>query len=410
MAPSTIPTATPLGTGGTTDLHTAQLQIREVAKKVSMLFPDESPFVTLTSRTAKATIGKSREHEIFYQKDWPRTITVNASTAADATSVTVVSSAGIQKHRTLHDPQTGEQIIINTVTSSTALAITRNSAILPGESPRALVAGDVLVVGSVGQKEGATAVEATTILPTRDYNYYQQFEQAWAVTDISAAIDTYHGDPRAYQEMMNMREYRKQINRAGLIGIRDLNASAGGSDMSVSGGIYGHRYCGGIQDFVYNYNSGANVLEVGGAFTFDELDAFLEDRSRPVKRKKFWMFCGSQVASIMNYWPVQYHQADHQNKNSFGFKCKRFFGISWELEVYYDELFNTNGYYDQFAIVNADTETIRQLTNVKLPDKINRGIIAPDLDGTHIYKDQVSGLHTFEIQPYAHMWGTGATS
>lgn len=395
---------------GTPAIHTAEFNVRQVNRKIAAMFGGKSPFTAHASAFAKVTDLRSRKYEWNYQKYWPTHVEVGEIVSAGSTTTIVLTSTnGLSKDRILVDEVTGEQIVIMTVDSSTSLTVVRSYGIKSGQTATGFSVGKKLKIGSVARKEGhATAVEAASVQPTNEYNLAQQFEGSWSLTDIAAQIDTYYGDPEAYQERFGMEWYMDQKEEAGLFQQR-YDQAVGTTDASA-GGKFGQRIMGGAYYYIENYNSGANILDAGGAFTEQELSSFMHDRSRPCSTRKFNIYTSGHTQEIMTGWKRPYHQSDMMDKDSFGFSFSKIKGNGWEADVYESEAFNTSTRYNQMAIINKSAEYSRWHTMVGLSDNVNREITGPKKDGSHITQHQITGVHTLEVVPFAHMWAINIES
>ena len=161
--------------------------------------PDVTPLLTVFNKLAADT---AKNETIYWgnKEEIPTEITyagASESSAPGAGAGTLDFTATytyLRKDDVLHNPSTGESILITgTPTSDT-------KAVVPvyrgyGGTSYALTAGDPLIFGPGSKEEGADYVTARSIVQTEDYNYVQEFDEFAKLSTLADMESTHWGGP-----------------------------------------------------------------------------------------------------------------------------------------------------------------------------------------------------------------------
>lgn len=374
-------------------------QIIQVMKNIVKVFPEPGKLLTLMmkTRTGVAPMGQDRKHNYQYMGRTPTTVVMGAAASSSATSLTLESNLHIIPGQTLQDIVTGEQLFVSAVNSNgTGITVgTRGS--YGGGTAGALALGQSLLVLPTSVAEGATALESTGIYPDQDYNYFQQFETDFELTDIVENILHYGTNPASIEEEAAFARYKQQMARAFLFGYRNKVAASGST---------GNRYwVGGAREFI---EGGDNIFDANGAFTYAELSSFMLETVREGQSAKKIGLGSRYVGDIMSRWALDYHQADATKTSEFGLDVMRFKGAGWRLDFFVDDCFEDAELTEELYIL--DIKYMKHLIARNMPDRLNRDITGPKKDGSHTRKHQLTGVHTQEFHiPNAHAIVRGIT-
>lgn len=394
------PTATPTGTRGSATSASNNLLIRQVEKSMARMFGQSSPLVSLLGQMSATKDGNAKKLEYGYLKDLLRVVTVAEAVANVADTTIVLDDAtGLTADMILHDPATGEQMPIESISSNT-VTVHRNKGVRPGATAGAIAVDAKLMILQVARKEGGAALDPVGYVPTLDYALFQQSEHVTGITDIADHIMHYLENPRDINRHAALEQAQRLWEKQFLFGVRQEHAV--GSASSV-GGVYGRQIAGGlVNDYIPNWNNQSNMFDAEGSFTYSEFCDDMREWTRPLSGvKNFAAFGSRQVCDIMNRWAMQYHQADMVKSNVFGVDIPRIKGMGWMVHLYPSEAFEVDGYHNYLVVQAMDARFIRKVTLSGLPDKWNTEITGPKKDGSHITKDQWTGVHTMKHVPFS---------
>lgn len=142
-----------------------------------------APLFAFTSMTGTSK-AKSSTHGYFSKTLEFSRVVVDGATLANATTLTVDSTAGIVPGMVLYNAATGENLRVLTVASATSLTVTRSF----GRIAAAGIADDqVLVAVGTSYEEGSKRPVPRSIQAVYVSNFTQIFRNAWALTDTARA-------------------------------------------------------------------------------------------------------------------------------------------------------------------------------------------------------------------------------
>jgi hypothetical protein len=401
MCPTVYPpTADVTGTRGSNTSASASLLVRQVEEGLAKMFMGKASLRALLSKTSRTVDGHAKKYEYGYLKDLQRVFSLTEA-VADVSDDTLVgtSTAGLTPDMILQDPFTGEQMPIKSVDSATQVTVYRNRGVYPGSAAGAISSGVELQILAPAVREGNSALDSIGVVPTLDYNLFQQSEYNVGTTDIVRSINHYLSKPEDLNRLAVLEMSERRWEAQHFFGIR--REESAGASMATVGGLYGRQISGGIYDYVMNWNSQSNVQDASGTLTYSKLVQFMREYVRPLNTRKFACFGSHQAIEIMQMWPLAYHQADATKTNVFGLDITTIKGPGWTLGLFPSEAFEVDGRHNQLAIIAADAQYIRKVTLSNLPDQWNLEITGPKKDGSHSKKDQWTGVHTLKFVPYS---------
>src|SRR4051794_27457877 len=158
-----------VGVRGTEQLAPEQKYI-EMADKIKMLVPDETPFTTFLQSLSKVRTGypefKALEDDVLPRFD--------AVAGAGGTAVTfnVATGTKFNKNDIITATRTGEQMIVASVAGN-AVTVTR------GGPPVALIDLDEILIAGSAQPEGDLSRIPVSANPVPILNYTQILRRSW---------------------------------------------------------------------------------------------------------------------------------------------------------------------------------------------------------------------------------------
>jgi len=182
---------------GYVGMFNAQLNPQDFNKKsfAAMLvryFPNGGAPLFAMSALFGTKTALQYEHGYFSKTMIFPSITLGAAVADGvATTFTVVSTANVVPGMAFRAETTGEIVVIDSITSATALEATRG---VGNVAAGAIANAGVLYQVGNAYEEGSVRPEALSIIPTRTTNFTQIFRNSWQLTGTAAATQVITGD------------------------------------------------------------------------------------------------------------------------------------------------------------------------------------------------------------------------
>jgi hypothetical protein len=241
-----------VGMRGTDNLAPEQKYI-EMADRIKMLVPDQTPFTTFLQSLSSVKTGWP-EYKALEDDVLPR---FDAVAGAGGTAVTFNVSTGTKfnKNDVIIATRTGEQMIVSSVAGN-AVTVVR------GTTPVALIDLDEILIAGSAQPEGDLSRIPVSVNPTPVQNYTQILRRSWELTGTNYASEN-ETDPHDwdYQAAKIGIEHKRDIERTLLFNGAPSKATASnGQPLRTTGG------------FVWSIKT--NQMDAGGGFSEDELNAF----------------------------------------------------------------------------------------------------------------------------------------
>jgi hypothetical protein len=304
-----------VGMRGTEQLAPEQKYI-EMADKIKMLVPDETPFTTFLQSLSKVRTGypefKALEDDVLPRFD--------AVVGAGGTAVTfnVATGTKFNKNDIIIATRTGEQMIVASVAGN-ALTVTR------GGTPVALVDADEILIAGSAQPEGDLSRIPVSANPVPVLNYTQILRRSWELTGTAYASEN-ESDPHDwdYQAAKIGIEHKRDLERTLLYGVPSKATASNGQAIRTTGGLF--------------YWLKTNAMDAGGGFSEDEFNAHARQLFKYGAKRKITM--GSPLAtSVLNTFPMSKVRIA-QSEKKYGINVTTFvspFGelglvTNWELE------------------------------------------------------------------------------
>jgi len=399
-----MPSRVSPATTHTTSLATTQAdnQVRQVITRLNMIYPNQSKLLALTSQFAKATDLRARKLEWGQQADFPRRVTVDGTTAANATTVAadgvaihIDNATAVVAGQLLEDSRTNEFMRITTNTTG-ALVVVRGTSYGYRLAPLTVPSGTELIIHGAAVEENAAHANPQAITPELLYNFPRTFERVIAYSSLAKAIKYYltgAGGTPAGDEIVAMATFKRDIERAAKFGRRAEVTGPGANKVLTAGGVE------------YYVDSVSNRHSAGGQFTYPTFQDLMGDHARVGGGGLYFGFACQAVMNLMQRWQLDYQRSDMMagTTKTFGLDFIMFKGAGWRLQLFQDEDFEeVSERQQQLMVVKADN--FRQHYVTGLGVQMHRGIESPENTGLHGFLDQLTATATFEVPiPEANM-------
>jgi hypothetical protein len=346
-----------VGMRGTEQLAPEQKYI-EMADKIKMLVPDETPFTTFLQSLSKVRTGypefKALEDDVLPRFD--------AVVGAGGTAVTfnVATGTKFNKNDIIIATRTGEQMIVASVAGN-ALTVTR------GGTPVALVDADEILIAGSAQPEGDLSRIPVSANPVPVLNYTQILRRSWELTGTAYASEN-ESDPHDwdYQAAKIGIEHKRDLERTLLYGVPSKATASNGQAIRTTGGLF--------------YWLKTNQMDAGGGFSEDEFNAFSRQVFKYGAKRKIAM--GSPLAtSVLNTFPMSKVRIG-QSEKKYGINVTTFVSPFGELGLVTNWELEGAKYGGVLAIYDPANVRYRFLSNSKAnrDSHVNTEIQPPDAD------------------------------
>ena len=314
------------------NMNPAELNTKSFAGTILRLFPNGSaPLFALSSQSGKAK-AKASTHGYFSKTLSFIKTTSSAGDLVGATSLALVSTAGMTANMVLQNTRTRENMLITSVTDPTHIAVTRGFGRVVAA---ALNAGDNLIQVGTAFMEGSNRPTARQLATVYIPNYTQIFRNAWGLTDTARASLAEAG-------YSNIAESRKDC---GMFHSIDAESAIlfGQPKMDTTGAQPMHATQG-IIDAIYQYAPN-NINAAAATTNYDQLVALVEeawtystDASNPKMRAGF---CDSTAMKVMHQIARLSAMVEvMQSETSFGMQFTKFKFYKGEINLIEHPLMN----------------------------------------------------------------------
>ena len=244
----------------------AELNKRSFCGQLIRLFPNGAAQISGLVGQAGKSRAVASTHIYFTKTAEFFATTLGASYAQGASTITLVTTAGLRAGSILHNPTTGENLRVTAVNSSTVVAVTKGFGRVADAASTG--SNDAIIGVGTADAEGSNRPAAKMIKTVAVTNYTQIFRNAWALTDTARASLTELGG------YSNIAETRKD---AAFFHSVDIEASLiwGQAKMDTSGTQPIHATQG-IIDAIGQYTSNANVTTASSTTTLTQLITAVE--------------------------------------------------------------------------------------------------------------------------------------
>lgn len=349
-----------------TSNFTTDLQRKSFAGMITRLMPNGSaPLFGITSML-KTETAVQVEHGFFTKTMlFPEGQLNGAIADGTTTTFTLDSTANLLPGMIMRVQSTGENVIINSVLSSTQISVQRGV----GSVSAAAIADDVKLyqVGNAFE-EGSLRPVALNITPVRITNLTQIFRNSWAVTDTARATQVIAGDTTVAESKQDAAAFHAaDIEKALLFGQKSQGTRNGKPFRTMDGLV---SIVGNLTYYPPSY-SAANVTTLGSTTNFTQLEAALDpvfnQTTDPKVANERVLFVGGAAKRVLvgiGRLNGTYMMVDGQT--SWGLQFTTFKTSRGTFRVIEHPLFNSNSDWAKMAVaVDLSTFNVAYLGDRK---------------------------------------------
>jgi hypothetical protein len=323
---------------------------KSFAGMITRLFPNGSaPLFGLTSMLTSETALQT-EHG-FYTKTmlFPQlTIGSGGQVAAD-TTFTVTSTSNIVPNMVMRVESSGENILINSILSTTQVTVQR----AVGGTAAASIAAAVncYQIGSAFE-EASLRPNALAINPVRITNLTQIFRNTWAISDSARATQVIAGETNVAENRQDCAAFHSiDIEKALFFG-QKFSGTRNGQPFRTMDGII--SIVSNLANYPSSYSS-ANVTVAGGTTTYTQFEAAFDplfnQATDPKVANERILFVGGTAKKVINNigrLNGTYYMVDGQTSGGLQFSTIKI--ARGTFRIIEHPLFNTNANWSKYAV------------------------------------------------------------
>jgi len=345
---------------------------KSFAAMITRLMPNgTAPLFGLTSMLDSKTAVQV-EHGFFTKTMVFPSFELTADIGTSDTTFTVTSTSNLLPGQIHRLQETGENVIINSVNSSTEITVGRSVGSVAAAA--VTVASDIANAYQVGNafEEASIRPNALSVQPVRITNLTQIFRNTWALSGSAMETQVIAGDTNVAENRQDCAAFHAgDIEKALLFGQKS-QGYRNGQPFRTMDGLY--SIVGNINYYPSSFST-PNVNVAGSTTSYDQLVAMLDpvfDQSTDPKiANERVMFVGGAAFNVINAIgrkTGEYQIVDGQT--SFGLQFSTFKIPRGTFRMIEHPLFNTNPYWAKMAMaVDLSTFHIAYLGNRKTQNR-----------------------------------------
>lgn len=280
---------------------------------------------------------------------FPQATLTAAVTGGGDTTFTVDSTASFIPGMILRAQDTGENVIIDTVVSSTQITVTRGV----GTVAAAAISNSTMLlqIGNASE-EGSNRPTAMALKAAKITNLTQIFRNSWALTDTARAIENIAGDSNVAESKMDCAAFHSADIEKAIIFGQKSSGTRNGKPFRTMDGIL--SMVGNIAYYPPSTVS-PNVNAAGATTNYTQLEAMLDpvfdQASDPKVANERVLFCGGHARKVINNigrLSGSYQIVDGQTQ--FGLQFSTFKTTRGTFRMIEHPLFNSNVHWAKMAV------------------------------------------------------------
>lgn len=379
-----------VGLGNTTILNqTTDLAKKSYAALITRLMPNGSaPLFGMTSMLPTKT-ALQFEHGYFSKTMlFPQIVVSGAGELIGATTFTIVANSNLMPGMMFRNDATGENVIVNSVLSTTSITVTRAVGTV---AAAAWAASQTASMVGNAFEESSIRPAPQYIVPARTTNYTQIFRNSWGVSGTVAATQTIAGEGNIAENKNDAAMFHAvDIEKALFFGQKFLGTRNGQPFHTMDG----------LVNRILTDASG-NITTLGATTTFTQLEAAVdpvfETATDPKVANERVMFVGGTARKVLNAIGrlngTYFLSAD---TNTYGLRYETFRLSRGQFNVIEHPLFNSNATWKKMAVVvDLTSFAIAYLGNRNTMYQ-EYGVDGRDVDPVDNGIDAVGGTFTTE--------------
>jgi hypothetical protein len=381
----------------TTSQLTQDLAKKSFAGMITRLMPNGSaPLFGMTSMLGEETAVQV-EHGFFTKTMLFPQMTLSAAVANAAdTQLTVLSTANILPGMIMRIDSTGENVIVNSVPTSTIVNVTR--AVGNVAAANTLASDNLYQVGNAFE-EASVRPNALIINPVRITNLTQIFRNTWAISDTVRTTQMIAGDTNIAESRQDCAGFHAADIEKALFFGQKFQGTRNNQPFRTMDGLV--SIVGNLTYYPSSYVA-ANVNAAGATTNYTQLEGFLDpvfnQATDPKVANERVLFVGGGAHKVLNNigrLNGTYFISDGQT--SWGLQFGTFKTTRGSFRIIEHPLFNTNASWSKMAVaVDLTTFKLAYLGDRKTQNReFNADML--DVDPVDNGVDAVGGTLTTEV-------------
>jgi len=321
------------------------------AQMITRLMPNGSaPLFGMTSMLSSETAVQV-EHGFFSKTMvFPEgKINLAAGYLATDTVFILDTTANLLPGMIMRIERTGENIIINTVPSTTQITVTRSTGSV---AAAAILDDDDLYQVGNAYEESSDRPNANNIIPVRVTNLTQIFRNTWAISGSARATQVIAGESTEAENRQDCAAFHaSDIEKAIFFGQKSQGTRNGQPFRTMDGLI---NMVEDLTNYPPSY-AAANSFTAGGTTNWTQLLGFLDpvfdQTTDPKGARERVLFCGGDAKLVINEigrLNGTYHLVDGQT--NFGLEFSTLTTPRGKFRIIEHPLFNTNSTWSKMAV------------------------------------------------------------
>lgn len=338
---------------------TTDLQKKSFASMITRLMPNGSaPLFGITSMLPSET-AVAIEHGFFTKTMiFPEMVVNGAIASATEQTVTVDSTANILPGMIMRITSSGENIIVDSVTSLTQVRVTRGVGTV---AAAAIADNDPLYQVGNAFEESSVRPNAQNIIPVRITNLTQIFRNTWAISETARATQVIAGETTVAENRQDCAAFHAaDIEKALFFGQKSQGTRNGQPFRTMDGLI---SIVGNATYYPPSYGGIVNVTTAAATTNWTQLETMLDpvfDQTTDPKgaNERVLMVGGAAMVVLNNIGRLNgtYQLVDGQS--NWGLQFKTLQTSRGKFRLIEHPLFNSNADWAKMAVV-VDLATFR---------------------------------------------------
>lgn len=328
------------------------LAVRDFATMITRLMPNgTAPLFAITAQF-KAETATNIEHGYFAKTMVFPEFALTASATIDATTLTVNDVSNLIPGMIFRAQATGENIIINQVTSATTVSVTRNIGGGAAAIDIATAAPEFYQVGNASE-EASLRPNALALAPVRISNLTQIFRNSYAISGSAAAVAVIAGDDTTQENERDGAQFHATAIETALIFGKKSQGTRNGQPFRTMDGLV--ATVGNLAYYPSSYTQPNVYTALSSGTTAVDLENMIDPMFNQVTdysdTNRRLLFVGGTALRALNdiaFLNGEYKLMDKQT--NWGLRFKTFEFARGTLEIIEHPLFNTNKYWSKMAI------------------------------------------------------------
>lgn len=331
-------------------LFTQDLARKSFAGMITRLMPNgTAPLFGLTAMLSSVTALQS-EHGFFTKTMlFPQFTLTAAGQAVGDTTFTGTSTANLLPNMLMRVDSTGENVLINSIISTTQIAVQRG---VGGVAAAAIGASINLYQVGTAFEESSLRPNALAINPVRVTNLTQTFRNTWAISGSVAATQMIAGGTNVAENRQDCAAFHAADIEKGIFFGQKFAGTRNGQPFRTMDGIY--SIVGNLAYYPSSYSS-ANLTVAGATTNYTQFEAAFDpcfnQATDPKVANERVLFVGGTAKKVINNigrLNGTYYMVDGQT--SWGLQFSTIKIARGTFRVIEHPLFNTNTSWSKLAI------------------------------------------------------------